>query len=36
VFAANDPESLLAYLRTIDGVDVQIGTDGSATVRPSR
>ena len=36
VFAANDPESLLAYLRTIDGVDVQIETDGSATVRPSR
>lgn len=33
VFAANDPESLLAYLRTLDGVDVQIRSDGSAVVR---
>jgi len=36
VFAANDPESLLAYLRTIEGIDVEIEPDGGATVRPSR
>jgi transmembrane sensor len=33
VFAANDPDSLLAYLRTLDGVEVRIEPDGSATVR---
>jgi transmembrane sensor len=33
VFAANDPESLLAYLRTLDRVAVEIRSDGSAVVR---
>lgn len=36
VFSANDPESLLAYLRTLDGIDVRIDADGGATVLPSR
>jgi transmembrane sensor len=33
VFAANDPESLLDYLRTLNGVTVEVEADGSATVR---
>jgi transmembrane sensor len=36
VFDANDPESLLTFLRTRDGVEVVINSDGSATVRSSR
>jgi transmembrane sensor len=36
VFDANDPESLLTFLRSRDGVEVVINADGSATVRLSR
>jgi transmembrane sensor len=36
VFSANDPESLLAYLRTLDGVEVHVEAGGSATVRATR
>ena len=33
VFAANDPESLLAFLRTNDGIEIERNADGSTTVR---
>ena len=33
VFAANDPDSLLAFLRTIEGVEIETNADGSTNVR---
>lgn len=36
VFDANDPNSLLTFLRSRDGVEVVMDADGSATVRPPR